>query len=84
MSEVNADGTLINPHQHLLRQTQHLTNSLMAEEPKFQDEEPKRAVRVKAANGQDAGVVGGIPHIPPAALITAEQYQRKATKKSGK
>ncbi len=83
MSEVNADGMLINPHQHLLREVQHLTNSLMAEEPEHQDEEPKRGYRIKAANGEDAGVVGGIPHIPPAALETAGKYQKKKEKKSG-
>lgn len=84
MSEVNADGTLVNPQKHLLQQTQHLTNSLMAEEPKFQDKDPKRGYRVKSGSGDDAGVVGGVPHIPVAALETAEKYQRKRTKKNGK
>ncbi len=66
MSEVNADGTLLNPQQHLLQEVQNLTNSLMAEEPQHQDEEPKRKRRVKAANGEDAGTVGGVPHMPAA------------------
>lgn len=81
MSEVNADGVLVNPQKHLLQETQALTNSLMAEEPRHQDEEPVRGYRVKAANGEDAGIVGGIPHIPPAALETAGKYQKKRKKK---
>lgn len=68
MSEVNADGTLVNPQQHLLQEVQNLTNSLMAEEPKHQDEEPVRKRRVKAQNGQDAGEVGGVPHMPAKAI----------------
>lgn len=66
MSEVNADGVLLNPQQHLLQEVQSLTNGLMAEEPKHQDEEPKRRRRIKAANGEDAGEVGGVPHMPTA------------------
>ena len=33
MSEVNADGVLLNPQEHLLQEVQNLTNSLMAEPP---------------------------------------------------
>ena len=66
MSEVNADGTLLNPQQHLLQEVQHLTNSLMAEEPEHQDEEPQRKRRVRASNGELAGTVGGLVHIPTA------------------
>ena len=33
MSEVNADGVLLNPHEALLQEVQALTNSLTAEEP---------------------------------------------------
>lgn len=64
MSEVNADGVLVNPQEHLLQEVQNLTNSLMAEDPKHMDEAPKRRRKVKAGNGQDAGYVGGIPHMP--------------------
>lgn len=64
MSEVNADGVLVNPQEHLLQEVQNLTNSLMAEDPKHMDESPKRRRKVKSANGQDAGTVGGIPHMP--------------------
>ncbi|HWS41881.1 MAG TPA: hypothetical protein VN421_02205 [Pseudoflavonifractor sp.] len=73
MSEVNADGTLINPQQHLLREVQHLTNSLMADEPEHQDEEPQRVWGARAGNGEEAGLVGGAPHMPPGAFS-----QRKA------
>lgn len=66
MSEVNADGTLINPQQHLLQEVQNLTNSLMADEPEHQDEEPQRKRRIRASNGELAGTVGGLVHIPAA------------------
>ena len=33
MSEVNADGVLLNPQEHLLQEVQNLTNSLMAAKP---------------------------------------------------
>ena len=33
MSEVNADGVLVNPQEHLLQEVQNLTNSLMAQAP---------------------------------------------------
>lgn len=96
MSEVNADGTLLNPQQHLLQEVQNLTNSLMAEDPKHQDEEPVTQRRVKAANGEDAGTVGGTPHMPvamagaaprqdvPAAIETAGRglAPAKTTKKT--
>lgn len=64
MSEVNADGVLLNPQQAILQEVQNLTNSLMAEEPQHQAEEPVRKRRVKAQNGEDAGTVGGAPHMP--------------------
>ena len=75
MSEVNADGVLLNPQQALLQEVQNLTNSLMAEEPRHQDEEPKRRRKVKAANGEDAGSVGGAPHMPAAAEQKEEAPQ---------
>ena len=33
MSEVNADGVLLNPHEAILQEVQALTHSLTAEEP---------------------------------------------------
>lgn len=66
MSEVNADGVLLNPQEAILQEVQALTNSLMAETPQHMDETPRRRKRVKAANGEDAGTVGGIPHMPAA------------------
>ncbi len=38
MSEVNADGVLLNPHEALLQEVQALTNSLTAEEPEGMEE----------------------------------------------
>ena len=64
MSEVNADGVLLNPQEALLQEVQNLTNSLMAEQPEHMDESPKRRKKVHAANGQTVGTVGGIPHMP--------------------
>ncbi|BDF72278.1 hypothetical protein CE91St41_32590 [Oscillospiraceae bacterium] len=66
MSEVNADGVLLNPQQALLQEVQNLTNSLMAEEPAHQDESPVMEHEVYAANGEQAGTVGGSPHMPAA------------------
>jgi len=62
MSEVNADGVLLNPQEALLQQVQGLTNSLMAAAP--QGMEDDKAVPVRAGNGAPAGIVGGIPHYP--------------------
>ena len=67
MSEVNADGVLLNPQEHLLQEVQNLTNSLMAEPPAHRDEEPVLEHPVYAANGEEAGTVGGAPHMPPEA-----------------
>lgn len=64
MSEVNADGVLLNPQEALLQEVQNLTNSLMAEPPQHTDEAPRRRKKVRAANGQEAGTAGGIPHMP--------------------
>lgn len=66
MSEVIADGVLLNPQEAILQEVQALTNSLMAETPDHLDESPRRRKHVKAANGEDAGTVGGSPHMPAA------------------
>ena len=58
MSEVNADGVLLNPHQALLQEAGILTDPLAPEE----DEE----TAVTAADGTPAGTAGGIPHMPAA------------------
>ncbi len=80
MSEVNADGVLLDPQRHLLQETQHLTNSLMADDPNHLGD-TRQTTRSKAGSGQDAGPVGGAPHIPGAALETAKKYEKKAKKK---
>ncbi len=64
MSEVNADGVLLNPHEAILQEAQNLTNSLMAERP--QDLEEDMEHDVQAANGEEAGEAGGAPHLPVA------------------
>ncbi len=65
MSEVNADGVLIDPQRHLMQQVQALTNSLMAEDPKGElDEDGEQTIY--AANGERAGTAGGIPHMSTA------------------
>lgn len=76
MSEVNADGTLVNPQKALLREVQNLTNSLMAEEPQQQDEEPVMEHEVFAGNGESAGTVGGAPHIPAEMAALREELPR--------
>ena len=62
MSKVNADGTLLDPQQHLLQETQGLTNALMAGDPRHMDEVDIPEHAVYAANGDYAGIVGGMPH----------------------
>ena len=58
MSEVNADGVLLNPHEALLQEVQALTNSLTAEEPEGMEDD--KAHTVYAGNGEPAGAVGGV------------------------
>ena len=62
MSEVNADGVLLNPHEALLQQVQGLTNTLVAPEPAGMEDDKFSPVR--SGNGEPAGLVGGIPHYP--------------------
>ena len=64
MSEVNADGVLLNPHEAILQEAQNLTNSLMAERPQGLEEDMEHDVQ--AANGEEAGQAGGAPHMPVA------------------
>ena len=68
MSEVNADGVLLNPHEALLQEVQALTNSLTAEEPEGMEDD--KAHTVYAGNGEPAGAVGGVPHTPVSAAGT--------------
>ena len=63
MSEVNADGTLINPKEHLMQEARHLTNSLMAPIPVPGSDE-ELSVPIVSLNGQPAGTVGGVGHAP--------------------
>lgn len=61
MSEVNADGVLLNPQEHLLQEVQNLTNSLMAAKPAGADGDEAMERQVNALNGEPAGTVGGAP-----------------------
>ena len=76
MSEVNADGVLLNPHEAILQEAQNLTNSLMAERPQGLEEDMEHDVQ--AANGEEAGEAGGAPHMPVA--DTPRQAPRKKAK----
>ena len=71
MSEVNADGVLVNPQEHILQQVQTLTNSLMAERPQGAEEEEQE--RPVLPGGQPGGEVGGAPHLPADAPMGAAQ-----------
>ena len=64
MSEVNADGVLLDPHEAILQEAQNLTNSLLAEKPEGLEEDMEH--EVQAANGEEAGEAGGAPHMPVA------------------
>ncbi len=76
MSEVNADGVLLNPHEAILQEAQNLTNSLMAERPQGLEEDMEHDVQ--AGNGEEAGEAGGAPHLPVA--DTPRQAPRKKAK----
>lgn len=67
MSEVNADGVLLNPREAILQQVQGLTNALMAQTPEGMEED--KAVTVYSGNGEEAGRVGGIPHMTTATAL---------------
>ena len=73
MSEVNADGVLLNPHEAILQEAQNLTNALLAEKPQGLEEDMEHDVQ--AGNGEEAGEAGGAPHLPVA--DTPRQAPRK-------
>ena len=73
MSEVNADGVLLNPQEAILQEVQALSNSLMAQEPEGMEDDQAHAVY--AGNGQRAGTVGGAPHIPPETAAAAGEHR---------
>ena len=79
MSEVNADGVLLNPQEHLLQEVQNLTNSLMAAKPAGAEGEESMEHPVTALNGEPAGTVGGAPHMPVRAA--EEKVEKKARAK---
>ncbi|MBU5435492.1 hypothetical protein [Pseudoflavonifractor sp. MSJ-37] len=64
MSEVNADGVLLDPAEALLREAQHLGSGLMAERPGGLEDFQSRQEAVVSADGIPAGTVGG-QHMPP-------------------
>ena len=64
MSEVIADGVLLNPHEAILQEAQNLTNTLLAEAPEGLEDDTEHTVY--AGNGEAAGSVGGTPHMPAA------------------
>lgn len=72
MSEVNADGTLINPHEMLLQEVQGLTPALADVPPEGMEDDKVHPVH--AANGEFAGMVGGIPHVPTAMAAPPGQH----------
>ena len=80
MSEVNADGVLLNPHEAILQEVQALTNTLTAEEPEGMEDDQARPVR--AGNGEPAGAVGGAPHLPVSAARAAPQATGESSKRA--
>ena len=73
MSEVNADGVLLNPQEAILQEVQALTNALTAEAPEGLEED--MAAPVLAGNGEKAGAAGGAPHLPVAAALAAPAHK---------
>ena len=73
MSEVNADGVLLNPQEAILQEVQALTNALTAEAPEGLEED--MAAPVAAGNGEKAGAAGGAPHLPVAAALAAPAHR---------
>ena len=82
MSEVNADGVLLNPQEHLLQEVQNLTNSLMAAKPAGAEGDEAMEQQVTALNGEPAGTVGGAPHMPVKAV--EETAEKKPRRKRGR
>ena len=77
MSEVNADGVLLNPHEAILQEVQALTNALTAEEPEGMEDDKARPVQ--AGNGQPAGEAGGAPHVSVSAALAAPSHRGAGT-----
>ena len=77
MSEVNADGVLLNPHEAILQEVQALSNALMAETPAGMEDDMEH--EIEAANGEPAGMVGGAPHMPPATAAPAGAHEPGGT-----
>ena len=73
MSEVNADGVLLNPQEAILQEVQALTNALTAEASEGLEED--MAAPVAAGNGEKAGAAGGAPHLPVAAALAAPAHK---------
>lgn len=73
MSEVNADGVLLNPHEAILQEAQNLTNALLAEKPEGLEEDMEHPVQ--AAGGEEAGQAGGAPHLPVEAALAAPEHK---------
>ena len=82
MSEVNADGVLLNHQEHLLQEVQNLTNSLMAAKPAGAEGDEAMEQQVTALNGEPAGTVGGAPHMPVKAV--EETAEKKPRRKRGR
>ena len=73
MSEVNADGVLLNPQEAILQEVQALSNSLMAETPQGMEDDQERPVR--PTHHAAGGTVGGAPHVPPESAAQAERHK---------
>lgn len=71
VSEVNADGTLLNPQMALLQEAHLMTNSLTSPEPDQWIEE-----QVNQTQG-DLGQVGGVPHCPQSPSLSSRTLSHK-------
>lgn len=80
MSEVNADGVLLNPHEAILQEAQNLTNALLAEAPEGMEDDSEHTVY--AGNGEAAGSAGGAPHLP-AKAGSIKQKTKTSPKRGG-
>lgn len=59
MSEVNADGVLLNPHEAILQEVQALSNALMAETPAGMEDDMEH--EIEAATVSRRGWWGELP-----------------------
>ena len=82
MSEVNADGVLLNPQEAILQEAQNLTNALLAEAPQGLEEDSGHTVY--AGNGEAAGEVGGAPHLPVTKTPSAKPKTKNSPKGGGR